>query len=869
MEAGCVDLSNHDSFKIAPDEAIFPCARDCDPLRKTEDAVEILQFALESAGAGIWELDLVTEMLQLCPQSLRMFGMPDNHSGLMTREDWLKLFDAEDAEQFKGLAVPPRYNLAPSFNDFRICRPDGEVRWLRISGRYLPDKRGYLTRLVGLQFDDTVRKRAEKVARERDESFHLTQEAALIGTFVTDANFRTVGSRQFYRNLGLPEDREFIVSETYMGLIHPDDLERVKRETLAAAESADGLDLEYRIKRADTGEIRWIFLRNKYERADDGRLIQINGAHLDITKPRRTQAALHESVALNQSMMESSADCVKLIDLDGRLQFMNKHGLAALKIGDPSRILGGNWAELLPLEERPKVEAAIHNARNGQIGRFNAECPTATGESRWWDVIVTAILDERGQPCQLLAISRDLTEHRDHLEQISWTASHDMLTGLPNRRYFQDRLEKDLMRAAASGSHVGLLQLDVDNFKQVNDALGHDAGDALLKIFSLRLQSVIQGKEKVVRLGGDEFAIIVPDLTTSRSLTHIVEAIQARLAEPFIYQGSVLDCRASIGQAIYPQHGGTIDTLLKSADIALYVAKSTGRGTVRRFQASMRTNMDRRLAMVNRARAALQNDMIFPFYQPKIDFRTGAPAGFEALLRWRDPNRKIQLPARIAAAFEDPDVAQAVSERMQLRVLADMRQWLDEGVDFGHIAINASAAEFRQNNFAERLLDRVRAAGIPTSYIELEVTETVFLGRGAEYVDRALHRLSVEGVRIALDDFGTGYASLSHLKQFPVDIIKIDQSFVRDLEVNPNDSAIICALIGLGKSLSIGIVAEGIQDRAQAAFLAELGCDYGQGYLFSKAVAAASVPRWLSQWQYRNGSIAPFGEQEAPTDRAY
>ena len=844
-----MDLSNHDSFKIAPNEAIPPCARDCHPLRKTGDAVEILQFALESAGAGIWELDLVTETLQLCPQSLRMFGLPDNHSGLMTREDWLKLFDAEAAEQFNALALPPRYNFAPSFSEFRIRRPDGEVRWLRISGRYLADKRGRLTRLVGLQFDDTDRRCAEEAVRESQERFNLVEEAALVGFFLTDTNHGTIGSKQFYRNLGLPEDTEFLGSDTRMGTLHRDDQNRVEHEIALAMQSADDLDIEYRICRADTGEIRWIFSRIKYERTDDGGLIRIVGAHLDITEPKRVAAALHESVALKQSMIESSADCVKLIDLDGRLQFINKQGLTALEIGDASILLGKDWAKLWPREERPKVKAAIKAACEGQISRFNAGCPTTTGKSKWWDVIVTPICDEQGQPRQLLAISRDLTEHRDNLEEIRWTASHDMLTGLPNRRYFQDRLEKDLTRAAASGSHVGLLQLDVDNFKQVNDALGHDAGDALLKTFSQRLQSVTQGEEMVVRLGGDEFAIIVPDLTASRSLTHIVEDIQAHLEEPFLYQGSVLDCRASIGKAIYPQHGETIDALLKSTDIALYAAKTTGGGTVRMFHASMSAATDRRLAMVNRARAALKNDMIFPFYQPKIDFKTGAPAGFEALLRWRDPNRKIQLPAGIAAAFEDLDVAQALSERMQLRVLADMRHWLDEGVDFGHIAINASATEFRQNDFAERLLDRVRAAGVPTSYIELEVTETVFLGRGAEYVDRALHRLSAEGVRIALDDFGTGYASLSHLKQFPVDIIKIDQSFIRDLEVNPDDSAIIRALIGLGKSLSIGIIAEGIENSAQADFLAELGCDYGQGYLFSKAIAAAKVPQWLSQWQ--------------------
>lgn len=838
-------LSNHDQFKIAAGTAILAGAMDCYPYRKTDDTAGILQLALEGAGAGVWERDLVTEIVRLCPQARRMLGLPESHSGVMEKVEWQNLADSVDVEQMQQWASTPDAWITPHVQEFRSQRPGGEARWIRVFAQVLPDQDGRFTRLVGLMFDDTDRKRAEDAIRESEERLRLIQDAALIGTFVIGADHRTVGSRQFYRNLGMPPDTGFLDRHMQMDRIHPDDRERVERESAIAISSADGHDIEYRIHRADTGELRWIFSRLKFERAEDGQLIRIFGAHLDITEPKRAEAALHESVALNQSIIESSADCVKLIDLDGRLLFMNKPGLAALEVEDASELWEKDWTELWPQEERAKVDAAIQTAREGQTGRFNGGCPTTTGKPKWWDVVVTPICDEQGQVRQLLAISRDLTEHRNQMARIRWTASHDMLTELPNRRFFQDRLEKILARAAALGAHVGLLQLDVDDFKQTNDALGHHAGDILLKSFAQRLQSSTGGDEMVARLGGDEFAIIVPDLTANRPLSDIVEDIQAHLAEPFIFEGRVFDCRASIGQAIYPEHGETVEDLLKSSDIALYAAKSSGRGKVRTFHPAMRTEMHTRLGMVDRARAALKDDLIFPYYQPKIHFGTGAPAGFEALLRWQDPQGGIQLPAAIAAAFEDLDVAQALSERMQLRVLADMRRWLDHGVDFGHVAINASAAEFRQNDFAERLLHRVKAAGVPTSSIELEVTETVFLGRGAEYVDRALHLLSAEGIRIALDDFGTGYASLSHLKQFPVDILKIDQSFVRNINVDPDDSAIIKALISLGKSLAIGIVAEGIENRTQFAFLAEQGCDYGQGYLFSRAVAASEVPTLL------------------------
>jgi EAL domain-containing protein (putative c-di-GMP-specific phosphodiesterase class I) len=255
--------------------------------------------------------------------------------------------------------------------------------------------------------------------------------------------------------------------------------------------------------------------------------------------------------------------------------------------------------------------------------------------------------------------------------------------------------------------------------------------------------------------------------------------------------------------------------------------------------------MQNRISMLALARDAIDKNWITPFYQPKVDLRTGAVAGFEALLRWHHPGKGFQSPDTIAAAFEDLTIATGLSDRMIEGVVADVRAWLDDGIPFGHVAINAAAAEFRTGDFAERLLERLEAARVPPQVIQLEVTETVFLGRGADCVERTLKTLSAAGVTIALDDFGTGYASLSHLKQFPVDLLKIDKSFVRDLCLTPDAAAIIRAVIHLGHSLDVRIVAEGIETRAQAASLLAQGCDFGQGYLYSRAVPAADVPAIL------------------------
>jgi len=259
--------------------------------------------------------------------------------------------------------------------------------------------------------------------------------------------------------------------------------------------------------------------------------------------------------------------------------------------------------------------------------------------------------------------------------------------------------------------------------------------------------------------------------------------------------------------------------------------------------------------MVKLARNAISDDRIVPYYQPKLALADRSLVGFEALLRWRTPRRGIGGPAEIKAAFDDLDVAAQISDRMIERVVADMRGWLDRGIDFKTVAVNASAAEFRRDSFAEGLLEQLRRAEVPTDCFQLEVTETVFLGRGAEYVHRALALLNLQGVKIALDDFGTGYASLRHLKEFPVDVIKIDQSFVRNMTVDPGDEAIIRAVINLGRSLGIKVVAEGIEREEQERRLLELECDFGQGFLYSRAVPASRVPSLVERWPARAANV--------------
>lgn len=454
----------------------------------------------------------------------------------------------------------------------------------------------------------------------------------------------------------------------------------------------------------------------------------------------------------------------------------------------------------------------------------------------------------------LLELRRSVIERQEQLaiqsalsKQLLYVAEHDELTGLPMRTLFQKRLESAMKNARRDGTRVALMLVDVDHFKQINDSLGHDVGDALLCSFAKRLPSVLRASDTVARLGGDEFGVVLPGIERDEEIAACMRSLNARLQEPILHEGRMVECRASIGLAIYPDHAATASELTKCSDLALATAKLS-RGCAITYSPSMADEFEREARMMAIAREGVAENRIIPYYQPKLDLASGALVGFEALVRCAQVGGAPILPEMFAPAFTDRQLAAAISRQMIARVLDDMRRWADIGLSFGHVAINTCAADFHADDFAERLLAELDARALPAGLIEVEVTEGVFLGRGAHHVARALRKLSECGIRIALDDFGTGFASLTHLKQFPVDVLKIDRSFVGGIGRNPDDMAIVRALIGLGNSLGIETVAEGIETSTQAEFVKAHGCDVGQGFLFSPPEASSHVPAMVAHF---------------------
>jgi diguanylate cyclase (GGDEF)-like protein/PAS domain S-box-containing protein len=552
------------------------------------------------------------------------------------------------------------------------------------------------------------------------------------------------------------------------------------------------------------------------------------------------QDALEKSEAFNRSILESSPDYTLLLDESCRIVFCNRPQAGRT---ESDAIIGKSWLDILPPESRGEGVQALEFAGPGKTARLTVGHTDMNGR-RWFDLAVSRVADGSNR---ILIVARDITHQKASEEHALWMANHDPLTGLPNRIVLQDRLDSLSDR---SGRHAGfaLLVLDIDNFKLINDTLGHDAGDALLCAFADRLRKAVRPDDLIARLGGDEFAIVLA-AGVDTDVRTAADKIFAELHQPFVHEGRLIDCNASIGACFSPRDGVQRSDLMKAADIALYSAKSSGRGQLKIFRHSMRNEFRSRNSMLSLARDALASGGVLPYYQPKVGLRTGKIVGFEALLRWRDSAGQLRLPEKLKAAFDDPVLSRAISDCIINRSLSDVRAWLDQGVEFGHVAINVAAAEFRSGKFAEELLGKLAAQRIPATAVQIEVTESVFLGRGTDHVERALQRLRGAGLRIALDDFGTGYASLAHLMQFPVDALKIDQSFIRAIGCNDEAEAITKAIVNLGHSLEIEIIAEGVEKVEQEMYLTALGCNTGQGYLYSKAVPAESDAQMLARSQ--------------------
>jgi diguanylate cyclase (GGDEF)-like protein/PAS domain S-box-containing protein len=716
----------------------------------------------------------------------------------------------------------------------RYLRPDGSIVWCDVSVSFVRGAGGEVESCIVAVQETTARKTAEIALASQSRLLQNVIDSVSDLIFVKDRSGRFI-----LTNRALDEGCGKLVglrTGEVKGLA--EDYESLDREVMAAGEERrieEMIPIRGTPRRFQTVKAPW---------RENDEIAGVIGVSRDITESKAAEEALRESELLYRSVLEGSPDFIVVMTPDGAIELINSAGLrdAASSLEE---LKGLEWASRWPKRAHKAVRAAVRQARAGSPARVMASYVSPTGATVWCDILVSPICDEGGNVVRLLAVTRDITQQRHTADKLKWASEHDSLTGLPNRRAFQARLQAATLRAMETGKKVGLLLMDLDRFKHINDTLGHSAGDHLLSSVGKRLKKSVRPGDFVSRLGGDEFAVIINDVENEQALVDAGNSILARLQGPVRLEGRLLAAGASIGGALFPTDAESAHELFNNADTALYAMKESGRGGTKMFHQHMREQAHKSANQLALARVAITERSVIPHYQQKVDLKTREIVGFEALLRWEHPRSGAQLPDTVAEAFKDYELASRFGELMQRGVLADIRKWMDRGLPVGTIAINAAPCEFLRDDYAERLLERVEEFGVPPHLLQVEVTEQVFLDRGSDFVGRALKVLNAAGLQVALDDFGTGYSSLSHLRDYPVDVVKIDQSFIRKMIEEPDIAAIVSAVMSLARSLRISVVAEGIETEAQLAMLQAKRCAVGQGYLFGRAVGGDEVPHFL------------------------
>jgi len=448
-------------------------------------------------------------------------------------------------------------------------------------------------------------------------------------------------------------------------------------------------------------------------------------------------------------------------------------------------------------------------------------------------------------------LSRVRHSVRQAEQKLTHLAHVDAVTGLANRNAFNERLEFAIREAGQFQETVAMLLLDLDNFKQVNDTLGHQAGDELLRVIGQRIVRTLRREDFVARLGGDEFAVILRNVSARSEAMQVCTKLVDMIALPVPIEGHDFFVTASIGVAFFPDDGEDSKTLTRNADTAMYQAKIAGKNAFELFLPAMNANVKKRVSMETCLRGALQNGELSLHYQPKIDLMSGALLGFEALLRWKNEQMGGMVsPADFIPVAEDSGLIVPIGEWVIQQALADLRRWNEGRRKKLHIAVNLSARQLKVDGIARRIAQLVAESAVPAEWLELELTESMVMENVHAQIE-TFQELRKFGVRLAIDDFGTGYSSMSYLKRLPIDTLKIDRSFVNELPKNNNDLAIATAIVALGHSLGLTVVAEGIETEAQADALLNLGCDIGQGYLYAKPMPADRITQYLSVLKLR------------------
>ncbi|GAA3998763.1 hypothetical protein GCM10022279_23100 [Comamonas faecalis] len=616
------------------------------------------------------------------------------------------------------------------------------------------------------------------------------------------------------------------------------------QQVLRQADPQRPRSVEFGFRRAD-GAWRVGRLLGEARRDAEGHALSISGALQDITELRHTEQLFH--AAFNASPMGTIVS--RLGDgvfLDVNDRFAASFGWSAAQARGRSGLDLNLWVDTV-VRDLWREQLRQHS----MLPNFETQWRHRSGEVRQVSLSAQRI-DVDSEPLVLTFVN-DITAHKQAQARVDFLAHHDPLTGLPNRVLFRDRFELSAAWARQLGHKMALLNLDLDHFKTINDTLGHPAGDQVLQQVAQRLQQVAGSTSTISRQGGDEFLIALGSIQDEQRISHIAAQVIAAMTAPLHTGGQELEISLSMGIAVWPDDGEDFDTLLQCADTALYQAKAAGRDTWRFYTPAMNEQALEQLQLRTLLRRALEQRQFVLYYQPQIDLASGALVGVEALVRLQREDGAIMAPGQFIAAAEDSGLIVPLGEWVLREACAQAMRWQQQGLPALTVAVNLSAVQFRRGDLLHSVTQALTDAGLAPQRLELELTESILIDDAEQMIDQ-LRRLKALGVCLSIDDFGTGYSSLAYLKRLAVDKLKIDQSFVRDIAGDPDDAAIVRAIISMARSLKLQVIAEGVETADAATLLRMHQCHEAQGWHFARPMPAQDLPGWLEQYQGRRGA---------------
>jgi len=814
--------------------------------RALAEAKERLELALEGGNLAVWDCDLASGLTYLSEGGARLLG-GEPTAQTARAADLLALVHAEDRGAVRAAFMAALKGEPPAHGvEYRVRTASGSWKWVLSSGRIVQrDAAQRATRMAGAAVDIDVRKRAEQAMGDAEARYRSLIELAPDGVCVLSNGVIEYANPAAARILKAKSAQK-LIGMKLEDAIQPAHLERARERLRFHAMGPGVSQFEERGLRCLDGSDTVAELAS-VSYLERGRLV-VQMVMRDVSEQRKAREALAERERRFRDVVEASGEYVWETDVAWRYTYLSARAEAVLGFMR-AEVLGRTPRDFMPLgESRALAEWFARRSEHAEPFRdLTHRAITKSGRVIWQSVSGVPVFDAAGRLAGYRGTGADVTAGKHAEERIQYLATRDALTGLPNRLLLTDRANHAILAAARGRGRLALLLFGLDRFKLVNDSLGHRAGDALLRALAERLSNTLRREDTLARLGGDEFVLLWEGVKAPGDAAVVGQRILSILARPFVVEGRTLSVSASIGISVYPDDGRDFNELLKNADAALSHAKETGRGGFSFFSPELNAKALERLTMENDLRRALARGELVMHFQPVVSGRGANLVGAEALVRWRHPEKGLLSPEVFIPIAEESGLIRAVGEWTLQRALSQAGAWQRSLPGRQWVALNVSAHELADGEaFVARLREALQAGGVDGARIELEVTERVLMGNLAANVE-TLRRIGELGVRVAIDDFGTGYSSLAYLRRLPIDKLKIDRTFLRELESSRNDATIVQTITAMAKSLGLHVAAEGVENEGQLARLLALGCDEWQGHLCSEPLEAAEFERLLER----------------------